>query len=80
MFDFTMILEMFKAGDHNFVQIALLFMIWMSSLGIKREVKDMRIRHGEAETQTKAKFQEHDDRFVKVEGRVTVLENQKELK
>lgn len=77
MFDFSMIIELFKSGDHNYVQMILLFMIWMSSLGIKREVKDMRIRHGQAETETKAKFVEHDDRFKKVEDRVTVLETKR---
>lgn len=78
MFDFTMILELFKSGDHNYIQVVLLFMIWMSSLGIKREVKDMRIRHGQAETETKAKFSEHDHRFEKVEGRLAFLETKKE--
>lgn len=78
MFDFTMILELFKSGDHNVVQVILLFMIWMSSIGIKREVKDMRVRHGQAETETKAKFIEQDHRFDKVEGRLTSLETKKE--
>ena len=69
MFDFSQILTLIRLEPgHGLLQSFLLFMIWMSSRGIKKEMAADR----KSQAETKAT---HETRFDKIEGRITVLEN-----
>lgn len=64
MFDFNVVFELLKyEPGHGLIQSFLLAMIWFSSRGIKNELKIL------------AKLIEnHDKRFINIEGRVSILE------
>lgn len=68
MFDFDQILQLFKLEPgHNLVQSFLLFMIWMQSWGVKKQLKSLQESLEQAKSSMEIRFQ-------KIEGRMTVLE------
>lgn len=68
MFDYTSIIELAKIEPgHGLLQSALLFMIWLSSRGLRKEIASL--SHSLEVQKTSI---EH--RFERVEGRITVLE------
>lgn len=69
MFDFSQVLELMKLEPgHGLIQSLLLFMIWMTSRGLKKEV--IALKDGLTDLKVN-----HEVRFEKIEGRVIVLEN-----
>ncbi len=69
MFDFSQVLTLLKVEPgHGLLQSFLLFMIWMSSRGIKKEMAADRKLHAETKVT-------HETRFDKIEGRITALES-----
>lgn len=65
MFDFETILELTRTEPY--VQCVLLFMIWLSSRSVKKEIHQI----NESLEQAKVYYE---NRFQKIEGRITVLE------
>jgi len=71
LFDFSSIIEFVKVGPgHNLLQSFLLFMIWISSRGIKKEVVLLRDT-----IDAQKKIDDH--KFEQVEDRLVVLEQKK---
>lgn len=71
MFDFTLITELLRnEPGHGLVQSFLLAMIWLSSRGIKSELKILGIAIADLK-------ETHEKRFNNLEGRVTTLEQPK---
>lgn len=69
MFDFSAILDFIKLEPgHGLMQTVLLFMIWLQSKGLRREIASL--RDGLAEARSTM-----DKRFEKIEWRITVIEN-----
>lgn len=68
MFDFSQILDMLKLEPgHGLVQSLLLFMIWLSSRGLKKELVELK--------SSLLEFKIHnEDRFKHIEDRLTTLE------
>lgn len=68
MFDFSSILELLKVEPgHGLVQSFLLFMIWLSSRGVKKELMLLK--------ESLLEYKIHnEDRFTHIEGRLSVLE------
>ena len=65
MFDFSQVLELLRVEPgHGLVQSILLTMIWWTSRGMRKDLADVKA--------------EHSIRFAKLEGRVTILETNKE--
>ena len=68
MFDLSLITELLKVEPgHGFVQSILLAMIWWSSRGVRKEIRSL---HDGFDL----KKVEDEMRFVKIEGRISVLE------
>lgn len=68
MFDFSNITELLKVEPgHGLIQSILLFMIWITSRGLKKEVINLK----DSLTQAKTFYE---TRFEKLEGRLDVLE------
>ncbi len=68
MFDVTQVLEFMKAEPgHGLVQSLLLFMIWISSRGLRKELIELKT--------SLLEFKIHnEDRFKHIEDRITKLE------
>ena len=72
MFDFSQILEFVKfEPGHGLLQSALLFMIWLQSRGLRKELVELRVMLGDVKSHV-------EKRFELVERRITILEDIKE--
>lgn len=68
LFDFSSVIEFAKAEPgHGLLQSVLLFMIWLQSKGLRKEVANL------VTSMTEFKMSV-EKRFEKIEGRVTQLE------
>lgn len=68
MFDFSQILELLRVEPgHGLVQSLLLFMIWLSSRSLKKELIGLR------DSLTDMRLH-HEVRFEKIESRIDTLE------
>lgn len=67
MFDFGQIAEFFRLNGHGYVQSGLLFMIWWTSRGIRRDLFDYK-------TKTDSKLEIHEKKLNDHEVRIIRLE------
>lgn len=68
MFDFTSIIDLAKIEPgHGLLQSGLLFLIWLSSRGLRKDIISLR-------DSVEAQKTTIEHRFEKVEGRITALE------
>ena len=64
MVELSQILQLLQIEPGSgLLQSALLFMIWLSSMGVRKDIKAMGLR-----------LLNHEARFDKIEGRLTTLE------
>lgn len=68
MFDFSQVIELMKDGSgHSLVQSFLLFMIWLTSRSLKKELVSLK--------ESLSDMKVHNEiRFEKIEGRLTIIE------
>jgi hypothetical protein len=75
MFEFDQILQFLKVEPgHGLLQSVLLLMIWLTSRGLRKDMKDIRDDLGQAKSLTNKRFEEHDKKLEDHEGRITNLE------
>lgn len=68
MFDFDQILRLAEVEPgHNLMQCFLLLMIWLSSVGLRKDIKRDR-------EESKKKFATVDEKLINHEGRISTLE------
>lgn len=71
MFDFSSIIELMKVEPgHGLLQSVLLFMIWIQSRGVRKELEGLRKAFIDSKQVT-------EQRFVGIENRLLVLEGGK---
>lgn len=69
MFDFSQIVELMRAEPgHGLLQSVLLFMIWLTSRSLKKELVSLKDSLSDMKIHNEV-------RFEKIEGRLTTLES-----
>lgn len=70
MFDFNQIIEFIKSGSdakHGMLQSVLLFMIWITSRGLKKELNALRETFSAAQLALSQRFKNLEDRILVLE-------------